>query len=417
MSGPLAGTTVMLGVTGSIAAFKAPHIVTRLASLGANVVVVMTENATRFVAPLTFETLSGNETIVSMWPREREGIRGAEEAARSAERLEHVHLGQAAGLVIIAPATANIIGKMAGGIADDFLSTELMVVRCPIVVAPAMNDAMYESGAVRENIATLRERGVNVLEPEAGRLASGSVGTGRLADPDRIVDAALDMVLPPRDLAGRRVVVTAGPTEEPIDPVRHIGNRSTGKMGYAIAERALRRGADVVLISGPTQLAAPAGVATIDVRTTREMLDAVVAHADALDLLVMAAAPADYRPAAPAERKIKKSSDRLTLELVRTEDIISEVRGRIGERSGVVGFALETEDEIENAREKLRGKNLDVVVANNATVEGAGFAGDTNVATVLTKSGRTERLPLMAKAELADVVLSVTIEELGWKGG
>lgn len=417
MSRPLAGTTVMLGVTGSIAAFKTPHIVTRLAALGANVVVVMTENATRFVTPLTFETLSGNETIVTMWPTEKAGVRAADQAVESAERLEHVHLGQAAGLAIVAPATANIIGKMANGIADDFLSTELMVVRCPVVVAPAMNDAMYESPAVQKNLETLRARGVIVVAPEAGRLASGSVGTGRLADPDRIVDVALDSVLPPRDLEGRRVVVTAGPTEEPIDPVRHIGNRSSGKMGYAIAERALLRGADVVLVSGRSCLDPPEGVKLVRVGTTREMLDAVLAEAETTDLLVAAAAPADYRPEASAGRKIKKREERITLELVRTEDIAAAARERLAAGAGVVGFALETEDEVEGAREKLARKAFDLVVANNPTVEGAGFATDTNLATIVTRSGRVEKLPLMTKRELADIILAAAIDELGWKSG
>jgi len=234
MADLLAGKTVVLGVTGSIAAFKTPHIVSRLASLGANVIVVMTENATRFIAPLTFETLSGNEVVVSMWPETKVGVTGLEEAASATERLRHVRLGEAADLAIVAPATANIIGKMAGGIADDFLSTELMAMTCPVLVAPAMNVNMLDSDAVTENLTTLKERGVFIVEPEEGRLASGAVGRGRLADPDAIVDAAL-AILVPGDLAGKRVVVTAGPTEEPIDPVRHIGNPSTGKMGFALA--------------------------------------------------------------------------------------------------------------------------------------------------------------------------------------
>jgi phosphopantothenoylcysteine decarboxylase/phosphopantothenate--cysteine ligase len=419
---PLAGKTVVLGVTGSIAAFKAPHIVTRLSALGGNVVVVMTENATRFVAPLTFETLSGNQVIVSMFPGKKLGVSDVKEALSvgqtlaGGEPLQHVHLAQAAALAIVAPATANIIGKMAGGLADDFLSTELMAMTCPVIVAPAMNANMMESAAMTENLETLKRRGVTVVEPEVGRLASGATGKGRLADPDRIVDVALEMLLPRQDLAGRKVVVTAGPTEEPIDPVRHVANRSSGRMGYALAERAARRGADVVLVSGPCSLEAPAGVTVVRVRTTREMHDAVLSELPTCDLLVMAAAPADYRPASIAERKMKKISERMTLELVRTEDILAEVARRKRKGQGVVGFALETENELENARKKLAEKDLDLIVVNNPTVEGAGFGTDTNVATILGRSGVVEPTGKIPKTELADAVLTRAAAELGWDG-
>ncbi len=409
----LAGKMVVLGVTGSIAAFKTPHIVSRLASLGANVIVVMTENATRFITPLTFETLSGNEVVISMWPETKVGVTELEEAVSETERLRHVKLSEAANLAIVAPATANIIGKMAGGIADDFLSTELMAMTCPVLVAPAMNVNMLESDAVTENLTTLKERGVLIVEPEEGRLASGAVGRGRLADPDAIVDAAL-AVLVPGDLAGKRVVVTAGPTEEPIDPVRHIGNPSTGKMGFALAERALSRGAEVVLISGRTALEPPAGVRFVRVGTTREMLDAVLAELPELHLLVMAAAPADYRPAEVAEHKIKKRADMLNIELVRTEDILSEVASRKQLGQGVVGFAVETRDEVPNARKKLEEKSLDLVVVNNPMVEGAGFGTDTNIATVIGRTGLEESVGKVSKSELADIVLTFAIRELGW---
>jgi len=409
----LSGKTVVLGVTGSIAAFKVPHIVSRLTALGASVVTVMTENATRFVAPLTFETLSGNEVIVDMWPESKQGVAEAEEALSKAERLKHISLSETADLAIVAPATANIIGKMAGGIADDFLSTELMAMTCPIIVAPAMNVHMMESDAVSDNIATLRSRGVLFVEPGTGRLASGAVGRGRLADPDDIVDAALG-VLVPGDLSGKRVVVTAGPTEEPIDPVRHIGNRSTGKMGFAVAERALARGASVVLISGRTALAPPAGVRFVSVGTTREMLDAVLSELPEMDLLVMAAAPADYRPEEVAEHKIKKRADMLNVRLVRTEDILTEVASKKQMGQGVVGFAVETRDEIPNARKKIDEKNLDLIVVNNPTVEGAGFGTDTNVATILGATGLEESVGKTSKIGLADVVLTFAIRELGW---
>jgi phosphopantothenoylcysteine decarboxylase/phosphopantothenate--cysteine ligase len=408
----------VLGVTGSIAAFKAPHIVSRLTSLGANVIVAMTENATRFVAPLTFETLSGNEVIVSMWPDRKVGVTELEQAVSregvsQAERLRHIKLAEATDLAIVAPASANIIGKMANGIADDFLSTELMAMTCPVLVAPAMNVNMLESDSVTKNIETLRERGVIFVEPEIGRLASGAVGRGRLADPDVIVDAAL-RVLVPGDLAGKRVVVTAGPTEEPLDPVRHIGNPSTGKMGFAIADRALKRGAEVVLISGRTALEPPPGVRFVRVGTTREMLDAVMAELPELDLLVMAAAPADYKPAEVAEHKIKKRADILNIQLVRTEDILGEVAARKQMGQGVVGFAVETWDEVPNARKKLDEKKLDLIVVNNPTVEGAGFGTDTNVATVIGATGLEESVGKVTKSELADMVLTFAIRELGW---
>lgn len=411
---PLTGKTVVLGVTGSIAAFKAPHIVTGLKALGAKVLVVMTENATRFVAPLTFETLSGSEVIVTMWPEKKAGVATVEDALAGGDRLEHVHLAEAADLAIVAPATANIIGKMANGLADDFLSTELLAMTCPVLVAPAMNVRMLESDAVVRNLDALRRRGVTIVESETGRLASGAVGKGRLADPDRIVGAAVSLLLPVQDLAGRRVVVTAGPTEEPIDPVRHIGNRSTGKMGFAVAERALRRGADVVLIAGPTALEPPAGVRLVRVRTTEEMRDAVMAELPDLHLLVMAAAPADYRPAEVARHKIKKGLERLVIGLVRTPDILLEVSAAKSEGQGVVGFALETEDEIRNGRKKLEEKNLDVIVINNPNTEGAGFEVDTNVAVIIGRTGREDAPGVLSKAELADVVLSRAVEELGW---
>lgn len=413
MSGLLEGKTIVLGVTGSIAAFKSPHIVSRLKSLGANVIVVMTENATRFVAPLTFETLSGNEVVVSMWPQGKVGVTKLEEATGPTERLRHVKLAEAADLAIVAPATANIIGKMATGIADDFLSTELMAMKCPVVVAPAMNVNMIESDAVAQNMQTLRSRGVAFVDAETGRLASGATGAGRLADPDRIVDAAL-RILVPGDLSGRRVVVTAGPTEEPIDPVRHIGNRSTGKMGFAVAERALARGAEVVLISGRTALVPPPGVRYVRVGTTREMLDAVLTELPDMNLLVMAAAPCDYRPAEVAEHKIKKRADILNLQLVRTEDILAEVAAKKQMGQGVVGFAVETWDEIPNARKKLEDKKLDLIVVNNPTVEGSGFGTDTNIVTIVGDSGLEESLGRMPKTQLADIILTFAIRELGW---
>jgi phosphopantothenoylcysteine decarboxylase/phosphopantothenate--cysteine ligase len=302
---------------------------------------------------------------------------------------------------------------MANGIADDFLSTELMAMTCPVLIAPAMNVNMMESDAVTENIRTLKERGVMFVEPDTGRLASGAVGLGRLADPDVIVDEAL-RVLVPGDLAGKRVVVTAGPTEEPIDPVRHIGNPSTGKMGFAIADRALKRGAEVVLISGRTALEPPPGVRFVSVGTTREMLDAVMTELPELDLLVMAAAPSDYRPEEVAEHKIKKRADILSIQLVRTVDILGEVAKQKKIGQGVVGFAVETRDEIPNARKKLEEKKLDLIIVNNPTVEGAGFGTDTNIAAVIGPNGFEESVGKVSKSQLADVILTFAIRELGW---
>ncbi len=413
-SRPLSGRTVVLGVTGSIAAFKAPHIAGRLKALGATVVVVMTENATRFVTPLTFETLTGTEVVVSMFPETgKRGTGVVSEAVASGDHLEHVHLAEAADLAIVAPATANIIGKLAGGIADDFLSTELMAMTCPIVLAPAMNVNMMESQAVVANLEMLRTRGVIIIEADTGRLASGAVGKGRLADPDHIVDVALDLLLPDQDLAGRRVVVTAGPTWERIDPVRHIANPSTGTMGFALAERALRRGADVVLISGPTALEAPQGVAIVRVTTTEEMGDAVMRELDRLDVLVMAAAPADYRPVTVSESKLRKGNERTTMELEPTEDILLRVRESKRPDQCVVGFALETENEVENARAKLERKDLDLIVVNNPKVEGAAFGTGTNVVTIIGRSGREDSPGVMEKTELADVILTAALAELG----
>jgi len=413
-SRPLSGRTVVLGVTGSIAAFKAPHIAGRLKALGATVVVVMTENATRFVTPLTFETLTGTQVVVSMFQETgKRGTKGVAEAVASGDHLEHVHLAEAADLAIVAPATANIIGKLAGGIADDFLSTELMAMTCPIVLAPAMNVNMMESQAVVANLEMLRTRGVIIIEADTGRLASGAVGKGRLADPDHIVDVALDLLLPDQDLAGRRVVVTAGPTWERIDPVRHIANPSTGTMGFALAERALRRGADVVLISGPTALEAPQGVAIVRVTTTEEMGDAVMRELDRLDVLVMAAAPADYRPVTVSESKLRKGNERITMELEPTEDILLSARESKRPDQCVVGFALETENEVENARAKLERKDLDLIVVNNPKVEGAAFGTGTNVVTIIGRSGREDSPGVMEKTELADVILTAALAELG----
>ncbi len=414
----LSGRTVILGVTGSIAAFKAPHIASRLTSLGARVVVVMTENATKFVTPLTFETLTGTEVVVSMFPEgKKDGVTTARETVSGGDHLEHVHLAEAADLAIVAPATANIIGKLASGIADDFLSTELMAVTCPVVIAPAMNVHMMESSAVVDNVNTLRRRGVVFVEAETGRLASGAVGTGRLADPDAIVDTALDLLLPDQDLEGKRVVVTAGPTWESLDPMRHIANPSTGKMGFAIAARALRRGAAVTVISGPTSIEPPPGIQFVSVTTTADMCEAVMAELPTLDMLVMAAAPADYRPVTRSDQKIRKGTARITLELEPTDDILLKVKEARRAGQCVVGFALETESETENAGIKLERKNLDLIVVNNPKVEGAAFGTDTNIVTLIGRSGSEESPGILEKSALADIVLTAALAEMGARKG
>ncbi|MBD3347903.1 MAG: bifunctional phosphopantothenoylcysteine decarboxylase/phosphopantothenate--cysteine ligase CoaBC [Candidatus Eisenbacteria bacterium] len=413
---PLAGKTVVLGVTGSIAAFKVPHIASRMTAMGARVVVVMTENATRFVAPLTFETLTGIEVVVSMFPEKgRKSVASAEEALERDDHLRHVHLAEAADLAIVAPATANVIGKMAGGIADDFLSTELLAMTCPVLLAPAMNVHMMESPAVAKNLETLRSRGVIIVEAEAGRLASGAVGKGRLADPDRIADMAVDILLPEQDLADRRVVVTAGPTRESIDPVRHISNPSSGRMGFALAERAARRGAQVTLISGPVSLGPPDGVKYVTVTTTDEMYEAVSSEMASLDMLFMAAAPADYRPKVRSEEKLRKGPEPMVLELEPTVDILSSVAGKRRPGQCLVGFALETENEERNARAKLERKGLDLIVVNNPKMEGAAFGTETNVATLIGRSGGVVSPGMISKTELADIVLTAALEEMGEK--
>ncbi|MCL2281636.1 MAG: bifunctional phosphopantothenoylcysteine decarboxylase/phosphopantothenate--cysteine ligase CoaBC [Dehalococcoidia bacterium] len=383
----LTNKTVVLGITGSIAAYKAAELASFLTKSGADVETVMTESAQKFILPLTLRSLTHRPVVCDMWsPPENFSI-------------THVALAQAADVIVIAPATANIIAKMAYGLADDILSSIVLATKAPVIVASAMNNNMYENPATQENLARLKERGFLIVEPEIGHLACDAIGKGRLADINTII-SAINMVLGRAgDMAGKKVVVTAGGTREPIDPVRFIGNRSSGKMGYALAEAARERGADVTLISA-AQLSKPFGMSVIYVESASQMLDAVKQSVYNADALVMAAAVADFRSKITSENKIKKDSLVLNMELERTPDILSEVKGDFLR----IGFAAETEHLLDNARKKLADKTLDLIVANDVTTQGSGFGTDTNKVTLISRGGKEIDLPLMAKRDVADRV-------------
>lgn len=388
MKRSLEGKEIILGVTGSIAAYKAVEILRELTSRGANVTVVMTDSAQRFVAPLTFETLSRRPVLTDLFTLDYE------------KHIGHVTAGERADLLLVAPVTANTIAKFAHGLADDFLSNLYLCSTCPILLAPAMDRDMYAHAAVRENLDHLKTRGVHVLEPEYGELASGLIGQGRLADPITIVRTVEALLGHPQDLAGETVLVSAGPTQEPLDPVRYLSNRSSGKMGFAIAEAARDRGARVLLVSGPTSLPTPPGVTRTDVTTAQEMCQAVLERLDITTILIMAAAVADYRPSTSAPQKMKKQ-ETLTVEFVRNPDILAEAGLHKGSRI-LVGFAAETDNLLENAREKLRKKHLDLIVANDVRVA---FAGETTRVTLLDRQGQVDELPELSKREAADRIL------------
>jgi phosphopantothenoylcysteine decarboxylase/phosphopantothenate--cysteine ligase len=393
---------IVLGVTGSIAAYKAVMLASRLTQAGALVDVIMTESAQRFVTPLSFSAVTGRPAYTSMW---QTGEIGSESAVPV--HIVHVGLGENADLLVIAPATANTIARLAQGVADDLLTVAALAARCPVVVAPAMDAGMFAHPAVQANLDVLESRGVVVVGPTKGRMASGMMGKGRMVEPDAIVGYVRRTLGRSGPLAGRRVLVTAGPTREMIDPVRFITNWSTGKQGYALAQCALDRGADVTLITGPAQLAPPEGAEVVRVMTTQEMLDAVMAHIDGVDILMMAAAPVDYRPEQVVEQKIKKG-DALDISLVQTPDILAAV-GKQRRKSGwpmvLVGFAAESEHLVENAKAKLNRKSLDLIVANDITIEGSGFGYDTNRVTLLDYQGGFAPLPLMSKQAVADAIL------------
>lgn len=386
----LKGKCVMVGVTGGIAVYKVCELVSSLRKQGAEVCVAMTENATKFVSPLTFETLSANRVVVDMFDPAREW------------EVEHISLAKKADVCVIAPCTADFAGKLAAGIADDFLSTTVMACKCPVLIAPAMNTNMLESAAYRDNEKLLRSRGYLFVDPGSGMLACGDKGSGRLAEPKEIEERVIELLFPKKDYDGKTVLVTAGGTAEPIDPVRFICNRSSGKMGFAIALAAADRGAQVIFVRGRTDAGIDdARFETIDVSTTREMYDAVLANVSRSDVIIKAAAPCDYRPRAAAKQKIK--SDALTLELEKTEDIAAAA-GKIKGGRKLVVFAAETENLEANASAKLLKKNADLVVANDVTAEGAGFGTDTNIVTLIDRRG-AEKLPIMPKRQLADVIL------------
>ena len=386
----LGGKRVLVGVTGGIAAYKSCELVRELRKLGAEVQVVMTQAAREFVSPLTFEALSERPVLTSLFQPET--------GSRATVHIDAVRWAQ---LVVISPATYDFVGKMAGGLADDVLSALVAAANVPIVLCPAMNKEMYANPAFQANLRTVRERGAIVVEPESGELACGEEGIGRLAAKERILDAVKRVLLGHDALKGARVLVTAGPTEEPLDPVRVLTNRSSGKMGYALAEAALWAGAEVTLISGPTRLRTPEGIERVDVRTSAEMAEAVHERWEQVDVLIMAAAVSDYRPRQVAGEKIKKRGDSgLVLELEQTEDILGWAGQHKGGRT-LVGFAVETENELANGRAKLESKNLDLIVINNPRHEGAGFDVDTNRVLLLDREGRVDAWPILPKIEVA----------------
>ena len=393
MSSEMKKPCVVLGVTGGIAVYKACELLRLLQKRGIDVFVVMTQNACRFVAPLTFETLSGHPVAVDTFDRPQTW------------EVEHIALAKRADLFLIAPATANIMGKMACGIADDMLSTTVMATRAPVLVAPAMNTGMWENAAVQQNVKTLRARGVEIVAPVSGHLACGDSGAGKLEDVEVIAERACELLFAKKDMEGLRVMVTAGPSREALDPVRYISNRSSGKMGYAIARAAQKRGAEVTLLSGPVAIEAPLGVKLVPFTTTQELLDRASELARAQDLLIQAAAPADYRAKEVAPQKIKKQGgEPMTFTLVENPDVAATL-GKAKRRGQVfVGFAAETNDVLARAKDKLARKNLDMIVANDVTRPGAGFDVDTNIVTLITKDGQ-EALPMMSKAEVAQRIL------------
>ncbi len=388
----LAGKTVVLCVTGGIAAYKAADLTSKMRQAGAAVRALMTESATQFISPMTFETLSGYRTVVDTFDR------------NFAWEVEHISLAKAADVFVIAPATANVIAKAAHGIADDMVTTTLLATKAPVVVAPAMNTGMYDNPVTQQNLQTLRERGFHIVDPAAGHLACGDTGRGKLPDTPTLMHG-IEKALTPQDLRGQRILVTAGPTQEAMDPVRFLSNHSTGKMGYAIAARAAMRGAEVTLVSGPTALAAPEGVQRVDIISARDMYDAVISRADRQDMIIKAAAVGDYRPAEIAPEKLKKGDGELTVALARNPDILAELGRRKHPGQLLCGFAMETQNLLDNAADKLRRKNCDMLVANSLRDKGAGFGTDTNVATLLFADGRRETPPLMSKEDLADIIL------------
>ena len=388
----LKGKTVLLGVTGGIAAYKAAALASALVKLHAAVEVVMTEHATKFIAPLTFEQLTGRRTMVDTFDR------------NFSHQVEHISLAERTDLVIVAPATANVCAKLAHGLADDMLTTTVLACRCPKLVAPAMNTNMYENPVTQDNLDILRRYGWEVIDPAVGRLACGAVGAGKMPEPETLVQHILRHLALPHDMAGKKVLVTAGPTQEALDPVRYLTNHSTGKMGYAIAKMAMLRGADVTLISGPTALPAPDFVDFVPVVSAQDMFEAVAEHCAQADYIFKAAAVADYTPTGYSDDKIKKKDSDMAIPLQRTQDILKYLGEHRREGQVICGFSMETQNMVENSRAKLVKKNVDMICANNLKVEGAGFGVDTNIITLITADDMVE-LPLLSKEAAALAIL------------
>lgn len=388
----LKGKTVLLGITGSIAAYKIAYLTSALHKLHADVHVLMTENATNFINPITFETLTGNKCLVDTFDRNFQF------------QVEHVSIAKKADVVMIAPASANVIGKLANGLADDMLTTTVMACRCQKILSPAMNTAMYENPVVQDNIRKLKNYGYEVITPASGYLACGDTGAGKMPEPETLLEYILKEAAFQKDLAGKKLLVTAGPTQEAIDPVRCLTNHSSGKMGYAIAKMAMLRGAEVTLVSGPTAIEPPLFVKVVPVTSARDMFEAVTDLSDEQDIIIKAAAVADYRPKQVSEDKVKKKDDQAFIELERTDDILKYLGQHKKQGQFLCGFSMETRDMIRNSRAKLEKKNLDMVAANNLKVEGAGFQGDTNVLTLITQDEEVS-LPLMSKEDAALKIL------------
>ena len=395
----LQGKTVVLGVTGGIAAYKMPNLASALVKLGCNVQVPMTQNAKQFITAVTFETLTGNKALVDTFDR------------NFSFQVEHIAVADQADLVMIAPATANVIAKLAHGLADDMLTTTVLACNCPKIVVPAMNTKMYENPVTQDNLNTLRRYGWEVVEPASGYLACGAVGKGKLPEPEVLLQVILHDLAHEKDMMGKKVLVTAGPTQEALDPVRYLTNHSSGKMGYAIAQAAARRGAQVTLVSGPVALKRLPYVETVDVVSAQEMFEAVAVRAAEQDILIKAAAVADYRPMMVAEDKMKKSDDALSIPLERTQDILGWLGQHRRPGQFLCGFSMETQNMVENSRKKLEKKQVDMIAANNLKVEGAGFGVDTNLLTLITKDGLDE-LPLVTKEEAADLLLDRILKRM-----
>lgn len=395
----LQGKTVVLGVTGGIAAYKMPNLASALVKLGCNVQVLMTQNATQFITAVTFETLTGNKALVDTFDR------------NFSFQVEHIAVADQADLVMIAPATANVIAKLAHGLADDMLTTTVLACNCPKIVVPAMNTKMYENPVTQDNLNILRHYGWEVVEPASGYLACGAVGKGKLPEPEALLQVILHYLAHKKDMMGKKVLVTAGPTQEALDPVRYLTNHSSGKMGYAIAQAAARRGAQVTLVSGPVALKRLPYVETVDVVSAQEMFEAVTTRAAEQDIIIKAAAVADYRPTVVAEDKMKKSDDALSIPLERTQDILGWLGQHRQPGQFLCGFSMETQNMVENSRKKLEKKRVDMIAANNLKVEGAGFGVDTNLLTLITKDGLDE-LPMVTKESAADLLLDSILKRM-----